>query len=71
VHEQVAIIYAGINGYLDQIEVKKVKPFIDAFRTNLKNSKPKYEAIIKETKTFTPEAEGLVKEVISSTKQSF
>jgi F-type H+-transporting ATPase subunit alpha len=71
VHEQVAIIYAGINGYLDQIEVKKVKPFIDAFRTNLKNSKPKYEAIIKETKTFTPEAEGLVKEVIASTKQSF
>jgi F-type H+-transporting ATPase subunit alpha len=71
VHEQVAIIYAGINGYLDQIEVKKVKPFIDAFRTNLKNSKPKYEAIIKETKTFTAEAEGLVKEVIASTKQSF
>jgi F-type H+-transporting ATPase subunit alpha len=40
VEEQVAIIYAGLNGYLDKVEVSKVKPFVDSLRTTLKNSKP-------------------------------
>ena len=71
VGEQVAVIYAGINGFLDEIEVNKVKEFVDAMRTNLKNSKPQYAEILKSTKTFTPEAEELLKEVIASTKQSF
>jgi F-type H+-transporting ATPase subunit alpha len=71
VGEQVAVIYAGINGFLDDIEVSKVKAFIVAMRTNLKNSKPQYAEILKSTKTFTPEAEALLKEVIANTKQSF
>jgi len=71
VQEQVAIIYTGINGFLDDVEVSKVKNFVDALRTNLRNSKPKYAEIIRDTKTFTPEAEEILKEVIASTKQSF
>jgi F-type H+-transporting ATPase subunit alpha len=71
VEEQVAIIYTGINGYLDDIPVDKVIDFVGALRSNLRTSKPKYAEIIKDTKVFNDEAEGLVKEVISSTKQSF
>jgi F-type H+-transporting ATPase subunit alpha len=71
VEEQVAIIYTGINGYLDDIPVDKVIDFVAALRSNLRTSKPKYAEIIKDTKVFNDEAEGLVKEVISSTKQSF
>jgi F-type H+-transporting ATPase subunit alpha len=71
VEEQVAIIYTGINGYLDDIAVDKVIEFVGALRSNLRTSKPKYAEIIKDTKTFNDEAEGLLKEVISSTKQSF
>merc|ERR1712205_235971 len=40
VEEQVAIIYTGINGFLDDIEVGKVRSFVDTLRTNLRNSKP-------------------------------
>ena len=71
VEEQVAIIYTGINGYLDDIAVDKVIEFVGTLRSNLRTSKPKYAEIIKDTKTFNDEAEGLLKEVISSTKQSF
>ena len=65
VEEQVAIIYTGINGYLDDIPVDKVIDFVAALRSNLRTSKPKYAEIIKDTKVFNDEAEGLVKEVIS------
>jgi F-type H+-transporting ATPase subunit alpha len=71
VEEQVAIIYTGINGFLDDIEVSKVKRFIIDLRTNLKNSKPEYAEIIKTSKAFTPEAEALLKSSIADTKQSF
>ncbi len=71
VEEQVAIIYTGINGFLDDIEVAKVKTFVETLRTNLRNSKPEYAKIVKETKAFSPEAEAMLKEVISSTKSSF
>jgi F-type H+-transporting ATPase subunit alpha len=71
VEEQVAIIYTGINGFLDDIAVNKVKEFIASLRTNLRNSKPKYAQIVKDTKQFTPEAESLLKEVIASTKTTF
>jgi len=71
VEEQVAIIYTGINGYLDDIPVDKVIYFVGTLRSNLRTSKPKYAEIIKDTKAFSSEAEELLKEVISSTKQSF
>jgi F-type H+/Na+-transporting ATPase subunit alpha len=71
VEEQVAIIYTGINGYLDDIPVNKVIDFVGTLRSNLRTSKPKYAEIIKDTKAFSSEAEELLKEVISSTKQSF
>lgn len=71
VEEQVAIIYTGINGFLDDIPVNKVKEFVGTLRSNLRNSKPKYAQIVKDTKQFTPEAEGLLKEVIASTKTTF
>jgi len=58
VEEQVAIIYTGINGYLDDIAVDKVIEFVGALRSNLRTSKPKYAEIIKDTKTFNDEAEG-------------
>jgi len=71
VEEQVAIIYTGINGFLDDIPVDKVRSFVDTLRTNLRNSKPKYAEIVKDTKQFNAEAEELLKEVIASTKNTF
>jgi len=71
VEEQVAIIYAGINGFLDNIELSKVRPFVDSLRTTLRNSKPEYAQMVRSSKTFSKEAEEIVKSCITSLKQSF
>jgi len=71
VEEQVAVIYTGINGFLDDVAVDKVKSFVTDLRTNLRNSKPQYAEIIKTGKAFTPEAEELLKACNADTKQSY
>ncbi|MFM6192398.1 MAG: F0F1 ATP synthase subunit alpha [Planktothrix sp.] len=69
--EQVAVIYAGINGYLDEIPVEKVVTFAAGLREYLKNSKPKYVEIVQGKKLLDDEAEGLLKEAIAEFKQTF
>nr|YP_009314721.1 ATP synthase CF1 subunit alpha [Neoizziella asiatica]SCW23176.1 ATP synthase CF1 subunit alpha [Neoizziella asiatica] len=71
VEEQTAIIYTGINGYLDDIEVSNVGEFIDSLRNDLRNSKPQFAESIKNTLKLTDEAEELLKKAISDVKQSF
>ena len=70
VEEQVAIIYAGINGYLDDLEVKSVIPFIAKLRPYLRNSVPQFISGIKESKKMSPEAEELLKKAIAEVKAS-
>nr|BDA98551.1 ATP synthase CF1 alpha subunit [Proteomonas sp. NEIS-1375] len=70
VEEQVAIIYTGINGFLDDVPVDKVKECVSALRANLKNSKPQYAEMVRSSKVFSPEAEELVKSAINDVKQS-
>ncbi|PHT98336.1 ATP synthase subunit alpha, chloroplastic [Capsicum chinense] len=53
VAEQIMTIYAGINGYLDSLEIGHVK-----------TNKPQFQEIISSTKKFTDEAEALLKEAI-------
>jgi F-type H+-transporting ATPase subunit alpha len=71
-NEQVAIIYAGINGYMDDIPVDKVSKFTVGLRDYLRTSKPKYAEIVQGgAKALTEEAEKLLKEGITEFKQSF
>ncbi|HEY9750017.1 MAG TPA: F0F1 ATP synthase subunit alpha [Allocoleopsis sp.] len=71
VNEQVAIIYAGINGYLDDVPVDKVTSYIKSLREYLRTSKPQYAEIIRGQKTLNAEAEQLLKEAIAESKQAF
>ena len=71
VEEQVAIIYTGINGFLDDVAVGQVKTFVENLRTNLRNSKPQYAQLVKSSKDFTKEAEDILKGAIADVKQSF
>ena len=71
VEEQVAIIYTGINGFLDTIPVNKVREFVDNLRVNLKSSRPKYAELIKTSKAFGDEAERLLKESIAEVTEAF
>jgi F-type H+/Na+-transporting ATPase subunit alpha len=70
-HEQVAIIYAGINGYLDDIPADKVVPFNKGLREYLKTSKGRYVEIVQGNKVLDDEAEGLLKEGINEYKKQF
>lgn len=71
VAEQVAIVYAGLNGYLDDIAVEKVVAFAKGLREYLKTSKPQYIETIGTKKDLTPEAENLLKEAIAEYKKTF
>ena len=68
VEEQVAIIYAGINGYLSDLEVSSVLPFIAKLRPYLRNSVPQFISDIKTSKKLSPEGEELLKKAISEVK---
>jgi len=69
--EQVAVIYCGVNGLLDEIPVDKVVDFVVGLRDYLNTSKPKYIEIVSTTKALSDEAEALLKEAIAEFKQSF
>jgi F-type H+-transporting ATPase subunit alpha len=49
VAEQVAIIFVGTNGLIDDIAVNKIKEFSSQFLTYLKTSKPEYGKAIAQT----------------------
>ena len=71
VEEQTAIIYTGINGYLDTIELSKVKDFILALREDLRNSKPQFGESIRSTKKLNSDAEEILKQAIEDVTQAF
>ncbi len=71
VADQVAIIYAGINGYLDDIPVEKITEYAKGLRDYLATSKSAYGESIRTTKALSPEAEGMLKEAIAEYKKTF
>lgn len=71
VEEQTAIIYTGINGYLDDIEINNISDFISSLRDDLRNSKPLYAQSIVKTSCLDDSTEQLLKQAISDVKQSF
>ncbi|GFE69494.1 F0F1 ATP synthase subunit alpha [Chroococcus sp. FPU101] len=71
VWEQVAIVYAGLNGYLDNIPAAKITEFSKGLRDYLRNSKPKYTELVASEKKLGDEAETMLKEAITEFKQGF
>jgi len=68
VEEQVAVIYAGINGFLDDVPVSEVKEFVVKLRTYIRNSVPQFISSIKSEKKLSPENEEVLKTAIASVK---
>ena len=71
VAEQVALIYTGINGYLDDLPVTSVKDYCTNLISYLNTSQKSYTEIVQTTNQFTEEAETLLKEAITESKNSF
>ena len=71
VGEQVALIFTGINGYLDDLAVSDVKRYCLSLLKYLNTSKQSYLEIIRSTNQFTEEAESQLKEAIAESKKAF
>ena len=66
--EQVAVIYTGINGYLDDVPVADVKEFILKLRAYLRNSVSEFINGINTDKKLSPEGEEMLKKAIAAVK---
>ncbi len=71
VDQQVATIYTGTQGYLDDVEVGQVRSFLSGLRDYLKTNKPNFGEEINSSKKFSPESEELLKAAIGEYKAIF
>ena len=71
VERQVAILYAAVNGFLDDIEINKIKDFETGLHQYLDNQGKKALQSIKETKDITEQTEQELKKLISEYKNVF
>ncbi|MGR3275478.1 F0F1 ATP synthase subunit alpha [Acaryochloris sp. 'Moss Beach'] len=71
VEEMVAVIYAGTNGYLDDVPTDKVTEFVQGMRDDLKANHAKYGDLVRGEKKMGDEAEGILKTAIADFKKAF
>ncbi len=71
VEEQVAVIYAGTNGLLDDVPVEKVTEFTAGLREYLRTSQAQYGELVRSEKKLGDEAEKLLKAAVADYKKTF
>jgi F-type H+-transporting ATPase subunit alpha len=69
--EQVCVIYAGVNGYLDPMPLAKVKPFEDALLTSLRSQNTAILDDIRATKDLTDATAAKLKAVVEQVAKQF
>jgi F-type H+-transporting ATPase subunit alpha len=69
--DQVAVIYAGTNGYLDVLTVAEIRPFLKGLREYLDSQVARYDQIIRETNTLNEEAEALLQKAVTDYQKEF
>ena len=68
--QEVSIIYAAVNGHLNDVEVPKVRSFEDAFHRYMESNHPEILKSIEDKKTIEPDTEEKLKAAISQFKES-
>ncbi|MDH7576650.1 MAG: F0F1 ATP synthase subunit alpha [Bacillota bacterium] len=71
VEEQIAVIYTGVNGFLDDLPVESVREFEQEFLRYLRSSYPQILAEIKEKKVLSDELTERLNKVIREFKGEF
>jgi len=71
VAEQVAILFAGVRGYLDKVAIKDIGRFEAEFRASLPTTAPGLIDQITEDKEITPATEEKLKELYSNFASTF
>ncbi|HYN89992.1 MAG TPA: F0F1 ATP synthase subunit alpha [Ardenticatenaceae bacterium] len=69
-YRQVAIIFAGTNGFLDEIPVENLRDFEQEFYGYLDANAPRFAQIIDETRSLTDEADALLRQTLTEFKQT-
>ncbi len=68
--EQVAVVYAGVKGLIDDVPVELVPQFARELREYLKSSKPEYISKVQTDKVLSDESEAMLKEAIREVTSS-
>jgi F-type H+/Na+-transporting ATPase subunit alpha len=68
--QEVSIIYAAVNGHLNDVEVPKVRSFEEAFHRFMESNHPEILKSIEEKKTIEPDTEEKLKAAIAQFKES-
>jgi F-type H+-transporting ATPase subunit alpha len=64
--EQVCVIYAGVNGFLDKLPIDKVRPFEDGLLSFLRAKHPDILDAIRTSTDLTKETEDKLKSAVDS-----
>jgi F-type H+-transporting ATPase subunit alpha len=68
--EQVAVIYAGVNGYLDKLPVSKIRAFEDSLLSTLRTKHQDLLNAIATSKDLSDESAGKLKSVVEGVAKS-
>ena len=71
VEEQVAVIYAGVNGYTDNININQITKFEMQYLDKIRDEGQDILASIREEKAINDENEGKLKAFLDDFKKSF
>lgn len=71
IEEQVAIIFAAVNGFLDDFDTNRVAPLQEAFLPWLKAEYPQALETLKRTKIMDEDTENLLKKALGEFKDKF
>ena len=69
--EQVCVIWAGTNGYLDPMALDKVRPFEEALLANLRSQNAAILSDIRDTKDLSDATAGKLKAVVEQVAKQF
>src|SRR5450432_3827996 len=69
--EQVCVIYAGVNGYLDKLPLDKVRPFEDGLLSFLRSKNPDILEAIRSSNDLTNDVEAKLKAAVEAYSKSF
>jgi ATP synthase F1 subcomplex alpha subunit len=68
--EQVAVVYAGVKGLIDEVPVDSVVEFCRELRDYLKTNKPDFISKVMAEKQLSEEAEAMLKDAIAEVKST-
>ena len=71
IEEQVAVIYAGVRGYLDKVDPSLITSFETAFLDHLRSSQKDLLETIRKDGQLSRETEDKLKQVVSSFVETF